>query len=104
MLYQKRPRLVPILDSYARCSFNIPWIRDDSDTDAVQLGIARIRAVAHYGPNPATLVALRAWLQANPDVTGQVPLSPLRILDILAWATVRRGNEGEPWPSTDDAS
>jgi hypothetical protein len=93
LLYQKRPRLVPILDQYARRAFNIPWVRGEED--AVSLAIRRIREVASYKSNAASLSALVDWLRECPEVTHHIPLSRLRILDILAWSTVQRRDAGE---------
>jgi hypothetical protein len=76
---------VPILDQYARQAFNIPW-----EDGMLPGAIRRVRAVAAFGPNPVTLAALADWLRDDPGVTGGMPLSRVRLLDILAWGLIRQ--------------
>jgi hypothetical protein len=103
ILYQKRPRLVPILDQYARQAFNIPWIPDNGDADpqpakepddVMTLASRQIRRVADHGSNCDTLSRLSIWLRESSDATGFPPISKLRVLDILAWGVAWRREKG----------
>jgi hypothetical protein len=95
IFYQKRPRLIPILDQYARLAFNIPWHEDDEDIMAFAL--KQVRTVALFEDNIHSLRALTDWLRDHPSVTGGLSLSKVRLLDILAWAIVRKRENNETW-------
>lgn len=94
LFYQKRPRLVPILDEFNRRVLNIPWANDDNE-DIVTPALHAIRNVADYGSNAETLANLRNWIRLNSSITGGLPLSTLRIIDILAWGVIRQQKDKE---------
>ncbi|UCD76224.1 MAG: hypothetical protein JSV91_04735 [Phycisphaerales bacterium] len=90
LLYQKRPRLIPILDVLARKALGVHWAGgDDAFRDAFALGFRRVREVAAHRNNARVLSDVTAWLESDPGLTGGLPLSRLRILDILAWQVGR---------------
>ncbi len=87
LLYQKRPYLVPILDVFARMALNVPQMRGrgpQAHREDFERGFEQVRAVARYGTNIAALSQLEAWIRCDQSPTD-VPLSRLRIIDILAW-------------------
>jgi hypothetical protein len=88
LFYQKRRSLVPILEGFVRDALNVAWYA--TAEEVVRRAITRIRIVAEHGPNSATLKRLRQWLADNPKLTSGVPLSPVRLIDILAWSLTYR--------------
>ena len=93
ILYQKRPRLYPILDQYARRALNVPYIGGYERGDCEQLlllALQRVRDIASVGPNAATLAHLES---VSSNVTGGIRLSRVRVIDILAWMAVGQGRQ-----------
>lgn len=86
LLYQKRPRLIPILDDFARRAMGVHWTSDTPS--AFALGFSRVREVAAFGWNPQSLDRLLVWLADNPDATAGLALSRLRVVDVLAWCVI----------------
>ncbi|HEV3258742.1 MAG TPA: DUF6308 family protein [Gemmataceae bacterium] len=125
LFYQKRPRLIPILDDFVRRAMNIPYLWDDEsgrqrglkrlaektvscqhagpalqvlalwlepepDLGAFGLGFRQFRHYAGASNNARALESLMAWIAGKGSDIDQIPkISRLRILDILAWGTVR---------------
>jgi Family of unknown function (DUF6308) len=86
LLSQKRPRLIPIFDEYARQSFHVPLL----DGDVVTPALASIREIAEYKTNKQSLQNLSEWLVEHPTVADGLSLSMLRLMDILAWGVIRQ--------------
>lgn len=89
LLYQKRPKLIPIFDDFVRRALNIYWV--EPTYKAFELGFSRLREVGSYGENGQALDRTIAWLIAHPEVTAGLTLSKLRVLDILAWGVIQQG-------------
>jgi len=91
LLYQKRPRLIPILDSYARQALNLPW-NDDYSFEGYRSVVAgalwNIRDIERR--NSDELKQLENWLNRERQVTHGLKLSRLRIVDILAWGIIHQ--------------
>ncbi len=94
LLYQKRPRLVPILDAYVRQAVDVPWLREDGIAPVLRLAFTRLRELVNYGANGGNLDKIAEWVTSDPDITGVSELSKLRILDILAWGAIRQTTGG----------
>jgi hypothetical protein len=89
ILYQKRPRLVPILDQYARLAIGLPWHGTNSRSDFKEMfrsAFAALRWLARFGENATILGALA---RQSAQVCDGVALSRVRIIDILAWMVGR---------------
>src|SRR5439155_14880752 len=83
IMYQKRPRLIPILDEYARLALDIPWYQ--TGTECFQRGLAQVRQFAGYAENITVLQRLSRWLSDQTEMTKGLSLSMVRLIDILAW-------------------
>lgn len=91
LFYQKRPRLIPILDSHVRQVMNVYWIGDKAPDDyraVFRLGFQRFRELVTFGDNMNSLNRIREWLASEPPETLGLPLSSVRIIDILAWSVL----------------
>jgi len=99
LLCQKRPALVPMLDSVACPVLGVPDF--DAPGEKVRRAYARFRELAAHSGNAATLTNLRGWFDARPPIvapTGCVSfarVSLLRAVDVLAWLKgMERGADG----------
>jgi hypothetical protein len=91
LLYQKRYKLIPILDVYVRQALDVPYYRETyTGRRAFELGFRKFREVANYAHNDRALSAIESYLKGHPEITGGMDLSRLRIIDILAWGAIQR--------------
>lgn len=94
VLCLKRPRLIPMLDSYVmEVLYEKEWPDVDEDTYA-EAGVAamkRLSSLYRYGANAAAVDAATAgineWLRASGDPSA-VELTPVRVLESLLWYEV----------------
>jgi len=89
LLYQKRPKLVSIFDDFVRKAIGYYWVH--GYPESFRLGFQQIREVESHGDNSEALDRLEHWLRTEPQITGGLTISRLRILDILAWGVIRKG-------------
>lgn len=83
LLHQKRPGYIFILDDHLRRALDVPWA-----DGAFKRAFGRLRLVAEQ--NAVALANLERWLQEHPEASHNLPLSPVRILDIVAWRMVKK--------------
>ncbi len=83
LLYQKRPALIPVLDSQVQLALGVGWT--DSGEKLFQAYLDAFRSVADFEGNAGALWNVHRWVVQTPDAVGGVTLSRVRILDILAW-------------------
>jgi hypothetical protein len=89
LLYQKRPRLVPVVDGLFRHAFGVHWLEGDWG-DVMRLALERLRAVAARPGNAEPLAAVDRWMRSPAAVTSGLVLSRVRVLDVLGWMTTLR--------------
>lgn len=87
LLHQKRPGLVPILDSFAREAMGI---ENATDPSSIRHALHRVRLTAEDSRNSAALDVACSWVHAGNTPVGDRPVTRLRVLDILAWTTIQR--------------
>lgn len=66
----------------------MPWV--EPVRAAVRLGLQRVREVASHGSNAGALDLAAAHVRASPGLAAGTAPTRLRLLDVLAWSTVRR--------------
>jgi Family of unknown function (DUF6308) len=90
ILHQKRPGIFPILDSVARATLGLPWIREEGPCAAktmLLLGMDACREVRQI--NRLGLNALHRWVRSGGAGPLAATFTPLRLIDVLAWMANR---------------
>jgi len=92
LLCQKRPALIPMLDSYVMgFLFKSEWpaVRPNTYAKAGVEGMKQFRALLLHGNNLAATKAIseemNAWLADRVEDRTPPHLSPVRVLDSLLW-------------------
>jgi len=96
LLHQKRPLLIPIFDDYVLRSIGVP--RQRTWRAVAEIGFERFLSVALEASNAEALSNITAWLAENPLASRGLALSRVRVLDIIAWMTVRNRVWERPRP------
>jgi len=91
LLYQKRPRLIPIVDRLVRQAFNIHYIGGYAAKDyraAFELSFQRFREVSSGSQHAVDRIMTS--ISTDRSTTGGLLLSRARVLDVLGWSVVRQ--------------
>ena len=92
LLYQKRPRLIPVMDEVARCVLGVAWTR--GNRECALDGLAAVRLAATHARNRDVVEDVFAWIASGASPAGNLPVSRLRVIDILAWSVGKAAGAG----------
>lgn len=96
LLYQKRPRLIPVLDRPLRLALNSP-LSGPARGDALLRAISQLKSIGDLPRNAAALARLEQYLGARPEVGRYLAFSRMRLLSlVIAGASTAVSESGEP--------